>query len=605
MSVKSRLVKRVLKRKDDEELLQVVARLFFLSFILLIVFIFDRHYLYEPVIQNVLSVFILFIVIHAFWVIRKEGEIFIRRWLAMVADIGLISYLTYLVGMQVITLYPVLIWTIMATGLRYSLKYFYTALLTGLTFYGVALYTNSFWSQHYDMSIALVGGLMVMTILNRKVLKHLSLLRDNFEKKLKSHVGALIQEYHYDSLTGLQNRIALEKALVQEPFSGLIVVDIDGFRYLNELYGMQAGDQVLKSFAEDLERFTKEKKFDLYRIYGDVFALRGKLEYPDMDYFETIAEELYSYVESLLPIYKGVDEFIKLDVTIGISLQEKDALNKAETALAFAKNNSRKYIAYSKIMDSSERISELLQKKQEIKSAIVSDNIVPVFQSIVNRTQRVEKYEALMRMRKVSQQSEALVSPALFLDAAVKTKQYEKLTLIMIEKSFELMHRLDQPFSLNLSFNDILNEKVIAAIKENIRKYQIGERLTIEILESENIENYRIIKRFIKEFKKMGVKIAIDDFGSGFSNFTHLLELEPDFLKIDGSLIKNIDHDKRAYAFVKSIVQLAKELNIQTVAEFVSSKEIFDITYALGVDFFQGYYFGAPAQVEYLQKSKV
>jgi EAL domain-containing protein (putative c-di-GMP-specific phosphodiesterase class I) len=102
----------------------------------------------------------------------------------------------------------------------------------------------------------------------------------------------------------------------------------------------------------------------------------------------------------------------------------------------------------------------------------------------------------------------------------------------------------------------------------------------------------------------MGVLIAIDDFGSGFSNFTHVFKLEPDILKIDGSLIKNIDNDKKSYEFVKSIVQLAKALQIETLAEFVSSEEIFKITYDLGIDYFQGYYFSAPVTYETLAFEK-
>jgi len=163
------------------------------------------------------------------------------------------------------------------------------------------------------------------------------------------------------------------------------------------------------------------------------------------------------------------------------------------------------------------------------------------------------------------------------------------------------MSQLDKAFSLNLSFNDMLNEKVLNALRANIEKYGIGDHLTVEILESENVDDYLVIRDFIKEFKKLGIEIAIDDFGSGFSNFTHVFELEPDILKIDGSLIKNIDNDRKSYEFVKSIVQLAKALDIKTLAEFVSSKEIFDITYALGIDYFQGYYFSAPVTHKSLQ----
>ena len=594
------------QRRYDEEFLQSLTRIIFFTSVLLILRFFYEEYYRLPSVQTGTLLFTLFIVVHTTWVIKQPGKFRFRRLGAIIADLGYASFLTSVMGMNAIILYPLFIWIIMGNGIRFGDFYFYSALTVAVTFLTVAIMFNSFWSRHFDLGISLIIGLILITLLNKKTLKRIHLLHQTFNNKLQMHIGTLVDEYHHDSLTGLKNRIALEKALREEPFSGLFVIDIDGFRNINELYGMYTGNRILQQFAKDLENFFASRDFTLYRIYADVFAVKANLQFIDLDLYEDTIETLLAYVENLHIGYSDSDdsdESIKLDVTIGISLEEQDALNKAEMALSYAKNHSKKYIAYSKMIDTSKSIHQLLQRKNEIKEAIHSDNFIPVFQPIVDRKGRTVKYEALIRMRKVIDGKEQLVSPHFFLDAAVKTRQYETLTLIMIEKSFRYMHTLRKPFSLNLSFNDMLNEEVLEALRHNIEKYGSGNQLTVEILESENVEDYVAIKNFIKAFKKLGVEIAIDDFGSGFSNFAHLFEIEPDIVKIDGSLIKNIDTDKKSYEFVKSIVQLAKALGIKTLAEFVSNEAIYHITYELGIDYFQGYHFSAPVTYETLQNT--
>ena len=597
------LYRRIQSRKGDEELLQSITRLIFFSVFTAILGLLYHDTFMRPDILGVVALYAFFALGQFIWILQKPGELFIRRLIAITMDLGLVSYLVYAMGMQSLAVYPLYIWIVMGNGIRFGEHYFYLTLGMAVLFLTGAISINPFWSTHIDFSLALITGLLLITLLNTKSLKRIQLLHHTVEQKVMQRVGQLEHEYHHDSLTGLQNRIALEQALKNEPFSGLIVVDIDGFRNINELYGMHTGNGILKSFAESMSLFVRNRPFALYRIYGDVFALRGTMGYIDLDEYETVVSELLAFVDAMQLHEQSYQDAIKLDVTLGISLEKQDALNKAEMALSYAKAHTKKFIAYSKIIDKSKSIHQLLQRKNEIKDAINSDNFIPVFQPIVDRNRRIVKYESLIRMRKVIDDEVQLVSPYFFLDAAVKTKQYEALTLIMIEKSFKMMHRLQKPFSLNLSFNDMLNENVLRSLKENIEKYRIGNQLTVEVLESENIEDYRIINNFIREFKRLGIEIAIDDFGSGFSNFTHVFELEPDILKIDGTLIKNIDNDTKSYEFVKSIVQLAKALHIKTLAEFVSSEEIFNITYDLGIDYFQGYYFSEPLTYEAMQES--
>ena len=125
---------------------------------------------------------------------------------------------------------------------------------------------------------------------------------------------------------------------------------------------------------------------------------------------------------------------------------------------------------------------------------------------------------------------------------------------------------------------------------------EVSKRIIFEFVESENIENYEEVKLFIQNIRNFGCKIAIDDFGIGYSNFEHILELKPDFLKIDASLIKTIHTDKNLQIIVKTIRNFASELNILTVAEYVHSKEVFDMEKKLGIDYTQGYFIGEPAK---------
>ncbi len=581
-------------QQDRHEIIQSYIRFIFMSAILLFFGIFKPEFYKSTQHIFVTFGFISFANIHFYLVYNKKSNFFFRRITAIIADIVIVFYFMNYLDINAIVLYPLLLWIILGNGIRFGATYLYISLTFTLTALYITTILNNSWQGHLMIIFSLAVGIISISLLTLLAIRNLHDLNMNLEQKVDQRVKELEYEYLHDSLTDLFNRFALEKDLQEEKFGGLMIIDIDSFRNINELYGIHTGDAILKKIASHLRQFLNNKEFQLYRINGDVFAAKNRLDYIDHDLYEKVVKDLLNFVDTLSIDAYEINTSINIDITIGISLEHEDALNKAEMALSFAKLHMKKYIAYSKMIDTSQTISQLLQCKDEIKEALNQDNFIPVFQPIVNRNQNIVKYEALIRMRKYTNGKEELISPYFFLDTAIKTKQYETLTIIMIEKSFKIMKALGKSFSLNLSFNDLINEKVLNTLKINIEKYDIGKQLTLEILESENIEDYQVINNFIKEFKTFGIEIAIDDFGSGFSNFTHVFELEPDILKIDGSLIKNIDKDQKSYEFVKSIVHLAHKLGIQTLAEFVSSKEIFDITYDLGVDYFQGYYFCEP-----------
>jgi EAL domain-containing protein (putative c-di-GMP-specific phosphodiesterase class I) len=122
----------------------------------------------------------------------------------------------------------------------------------------------------------------------------------------------------------------------------------------------------------------------------------------------------------------------------------------------------------------------------------------------------------------------------------------------------------------------------------------IFQYVTFEILEDDAIRNYNLLKEFISYIKQKGSTIAVDDFGSGYSNFAHVLNLEIDYLKIDGSLIKNLDIDEKMELIVETIVEFSKKTNMKVIAEFVHSKEVLQKVKELGIDYSQGFYLGEP-----------
>ena len=167
-----------------------------------------------------------------------------------------------------------------------------------------------------------------------------------------------------------------------------------------------------------------------------------------------------------------------------------------------------------------------------------------------------------------------------------------------MENSFKILEHITTKISINLSSLDIEKEETRDILYELLERYSSDtSRIVFELLEDESVKDFAVIKRFIQKVKKLGVMIAIDDFGAGYSNFERLLEFEPDILKIDGSLVKNIANDVYSRNIVETIVSFAKKQNIITIAEFVENEEIFNILYNLGVDYSQGYYFGEPKKI--------
>ncbi len=272
----------------------------------------------------------------------------------------------------------------------------------------------------------------------------------------------------------------------------------------------------------------------------------------------------------------------------------QDAFDNAKIGLQKLIDTHQSFMVANGMLDEDKNMAtEKIKTFQMLKKAIDSYNIISYFQPIVNnKTKQIEKYESLVRL---VDEKQNILSPFFFLEASKKGKYYAKITSIVLENSFKALYETDMNISINLSARDIekvdTRNRFITLLKVNKAH---AHRIILEFVEDENIEDFNVIKSFIQEIKKLGVRIAIDDFGVGYSNFERVLDYTPDILKIDGKLVKNLHYDKLAYSIVEAIVSFSKKEQLQTIAEYVENEEIYNILCNLGVDYSQGYYFGKP-----------
>ena len=257
----------------------------------------------------------------------------------------------------------------------------------------------------------------------------------------------------------------------------------------------------------------------------------------------------------------------------------------------YAKTN-KDIVIYDKKLELEKIYEKNVLWTLKLKKALENDRITPYYQPIFNlKTNKIEKYEALVRLK---DENGDIISPFYFLDIAKKSKQYIRLTRRIIKKSFEYFKDKDFESSINLTIEDIKNKNLSSFILEKLQELNIASKVVFELVESEGIDNFEEVNEFIDKVKELGCKIAIDDFGSGYSNFEYLIKLNADYIKIDGSLIKDILVNKNNQEIVITIIDFAKRQGFKTIAEFVSSKEIFEKVMELGIDYAQGYYISEP-----------
>lgn len=419
-------------------------------------------------------------------------------------------------------------------------------------------------------------------------IKEINLLENNFNlllEKIKYYYKELINNLFTDSLTSLPNIQKLKQDIENSEQNTLMIINIDSFKEINSFYGLKVGDEILIQVAKNLKELV-DKDLTVYKLYSDEFAILSKKKLSS-NYCKYIINTLNNrdyFYDNILIIIKS---------SMGVAHETKERIiEKSTVAVKNAKNKRSNYEEYQNSIMIQDEYKNHITWSNNIKEALEEQRVIAYFQPIKDlKTNQIKKYECLSRIVI----EDKVYTPNLFIDISKKAKLYPAITKNIINKSFEYFKdKKDIEFSINYSVEDILNEKTNSYLFEMIKKYDIGSRLIIEILESEEIDDFEYINSFIKKLKEHKVKIAIDDFGSGYSNFSYILNLNVDYLKIDCSLIKNLDKDENSKVIVKTIIDFAKRVNLHVIAEMVHKKEIEDILIELDVDYVQGYYIGKP-----------
>jgi len=409
-----------------------------------------------------------------------------------------------------------------------------------------------------------------------------------------------IKKQRTDLLTGLPNRNQLIHDLKTAIKPIIFYLNIDDFSGFNDFYGSSIGDDVLINLASKLQTIKKKKHFKLYKLQADQFILLFQEDDLSKTNFKLFFEELIEDIEvEISSINLENQNRISISITGGVaSYYAHDNYQKlilySNIARKKAQQEHKKFLIFDHSMSKSEDYAQNIEWIRKIKEAIDEDRVVTYYQPILNnKTQEIVKYETLVRM--LDREGHP-VSTWTFLEIAEKAKLYPQITKIVIDKAFKTFENLpNYEFSLNLTIDDILSKETSSYICDKLSNYSNSHNVIFEITESEEVNDYKMINDFVKRIKKYGVKIAIDDFGSGYANFEHIIGIDADFIKIDGSLIKNIATDKNAKIITEAIISFSKKLGRKTITEYVSSEEIYEIVKDLGADYSQGFYFGAPS----------
>ena len=418
-------------------------------------------------------------------------------------------------------------------------------------------------------------------------------------KELEDKNKQLQNEALIDKLTGFGSYFALTQRMERHPSGMIIYININNFMDFRFFYKTKTVDLIIASFASTLKLCidTYAMDADIYRVQFDEFCIwyNGEDANRDakrfVDYFKT--QNLYVTVD-------GERESIpNIKITLGVSMPQDtvqtNRLTQAMLAHHEAKQNGEAAQFYTENSYIEQQYYHNQIMSRTIESALYNDTVIvecqPIY-DISGQGARIKYYEVLVRL--IDENGKKRY-PGEFLDIAKKISLYNDITKKVIEHVFRLVERFENVgFSMNLSSSDITNESIRELIEKKLRVCSSPERVYFEILESEGVDDYNIVNDFINKVRAYDCKISIDDFGSGYSNYYRILELDIDTIKIDGSIIKKLPFDQNARYLLQTIIDFAARQGYNVVAEFVSSEEILAEIKKFGIKYAQGFLLGKP-----------
>ncbi len=402
-----------------------------------------------------------------------------------------------------------------------------------------------------------------------------------------------------DPLTGLANRDEFLRNLsgyaAEIPLS-IFFINIDGLRYVNNTFGHAEGDSVLRHVADVLKQSVRPGDI-VARYGGDVFAVA--LAGLDGDNADAKAQGISRNVEQARVMLGGREH--SLTVTIGIAsgnARNEALVNNADLALFLAKEKGRNQIYFYRDEDEAHRkkFGALFNNLETLKFALQEKRFSMNYQPIVHlSTGKPHHYEALIRLK---DEAGNALPPDVFIKVAEKFDLATRIDCMVVTSCIRKLAELGREgpgLAINLSGKSVGNAELLELIKRELAETGVdARRIVFEITETAAFHNLDLVQQFVREAKQLGCRFALDDFGVGFSSFYYIKQLDIDYLKIDGSFIRNLLESENDRVFVQAMVEISRVYNMEVVAEWVENEEVANLLKEIGVDYGQGYHFGKP-----------
>jgi len=416
----------------------------------------------------------------------------------------------------------------------------------------------------------------------------------------------------HDILTGLLNRrrfqeeleLALAATQRQNRTGALLLIDLDQFKYINDTCGHHSGDTLLKLVANALTADIKAADV-VARLGSDEFALL--IREADPAGAVDIAKKVHTAVNGISHIVGG--QRLRITASIGIVLFPRhadnvgDLLASADLAMYQAKDNGRgHWQMFSENDEIRERMRDRVYWRDKVSAALAEDRFVLYFQPIMKiDSGRISHYEVLLRMR---DEDGSIIGPARFIDTAERGGMIHDVDRMVISKAIRLLAALNRgghnvTFSINLSGHAFSDSQLLPHLRHELERSRVdNSKIIFEITETAAVTDFAVANGMILAIKELGCRFALDDFGIGFSSFYYLKRLPVDYLKIDGSFIRQLSDSLDDQLIVRAMSQVAAGFGKQTIAEYVETQATLDLLRDYGIDFAQGYLISEPRSEE-------
>ncbi len=408
-------------------------------------------------------------------------------------------------------------------------------------------------------------------------------------RQINEQYSQMKRAMFYNEKLELENQAKFQFDHENEGLDKAAVFSLKNARVIRLFLGQTALWEELKQIYKDLADSLSDRGLHFYSYEECALMIASDSHITD-DEFVSIMRDTLKQLNAVI-----CKEFV-FSYTCAVVLHETEPISKIEEALRYAQKTKNIFVIYSQIKEGGTDIREEMRMVQIIKEALVQDRVIPYFQGIRdNRTEQINLHEALIR---IEDAEGTVYYPNQFLPIAKEYDLYGPLSVIMVNKVMKMFLNQGKRVSINLNVQDIYDREMIRMIFRYLRQEQHPENFIFELVESEEVQDYAYIQQFADSVHEYGAKIAIDDFGSGFSNMMHVIRIDADIIKIDGEIVKEVCKDVNCREFMEMINNWCIQKDKEVIAEFVENKEIQELMEQMKVTYSQGYYFAKPMRWE-------